>query len=316
MTGLKLSRPRRKISKWLSCLALCLCMVAPLQAATYAALVMDAQTGRVIHGVRPDTLVYPASLTKMMTLYLVFQALEKGKLKLSDKIHVTSHAARQPPCKLGLRPGDSLTVQQAILGLVTKSANDASEAIAVKLGGTPARFAQMMSQKARELGLHHTTFRNASGLFHREQQTTARDMARLGLILMRHFPREYKYFKTRHFVFRGQSHKNHNQLLGQFGCDGLKTGYLCASGWNQVASAQMGSRRYIVCVIGGQTRIGRDRKIQALLKAAFHAPKTLPKVLGCAPPKASKAPRPVVHKAQSLIDQLLAQVDRTSSENI
>ncbi|PRD41718.1 D-alanyl-D-alanine carboxypeptidase [Phyllobacterium phragmitis] len=246
---------------------LCSASASPVQAnAKYAGIVIDAKTGKTLYRNHADSARYPASLTKMMTLYLVFDALESGKISKRTKIPVSRHAARQVPSKLGLRPGQTITVEQVILALVTKSANDAATAIGEFLGGSEAGFARMMTQKARQLGMNSTTFRNANGLPDRRQKTTARDMARLGLALRDHHPRYYSYFTTRSFKYRGRRFGNHNNLLGRVkGVDGIKTGYTRASGFNLVSSVEARGRSIVSVVMGGRTSRSRDAQMRKLI---------------------------------------------------
>jgi D-alanyl-D-alanine carboxypeptidase len=233
----------------------------------YAGIVVDARTGDVLYSENADNLRYPASLTKMMTLYLVFEALESGKIKLSSKVPVSKNAAAEPPSKLGLRPGSSITVEQAILGLVTRSANDASTAVGEFIGGSEARFAQLMTAKARALGMTRTTYRNANGLPNTAQMTTARDQARLGIALRKHFPQYYHYFSTRSFKFGRQVIGNHNRLLGVVrGVDGIKTGYTNAAGFNLVTSAQADGRSIVGVVLGAPSGGWRNSKMTQLVK--------------------------------------------------
>ncbi len=235
-----------------------------------AAIVMDADSGAVLYAEGADRRVYPASLTKMMTLYMVFEALESGRLKLRERIRISRRAAGMPPSRLGLRAGQSLTVEQAILALVTKSANDVAVAVAERLAGTEWRFAKRMTAKARALGMRRTTFRNASGLPNSRQRTTVRDMALLARALVRDFPRYYRYFSRRSFVFKGRRFGNHNRLLGRYaGLDGVKTGYIRASGFNLAASAARNGRRVIAVVAGGRTARARDRRVAELLDLGF-----------------------------------------------
>ncbi len=235
-----------------------------------AAIVMDADTGAVLYAEAADRRIYPASLTKMMTLYMVFEALENGRLKLRERIRISRRAAGMPPSRLGLRAGQSLTVEQAILALVTKSANDVAVAVAERLAGTEWRFAKRMTAKARALGMRRTTFRNASGLPNSRQRTTVRDMALLARALVRDFPRYYRYFSRRSFVFKGRRFGNHNRLLGRYaGLDGVKTGYIRASGFNLAASAVRNGRRVIAVVAGGRTARARDRRVADLLDLGF-----------------------------------------------
>jgi D-alanyl-D-alanine carboxypeptidase len=205
-----------------------------------------------------------------MTLYMVFEALERGKLSLNQKLPVSAKAAVQPPSKLGLRKGQTIKVEDAILALVTKSANDAAVVLAESLGGTESKFAVLMTAKGRQLGMSRTTFRNASGLPDSRQVTTARDMALLAMALLRNFPQHYTYFSTRSFAFGGARHGNHNRLLGHYqGADGIKTGYIRASGYNLVASARRGGRRVIGVLLGGKTAAQRNRQMASLLDVGF-----------------------------------------------
>ena len=181
--------------------------------ARYASIVIDADTGRVLHATNPDTRNYPASLTKMMTLYLVFEAIESGQLKLKQRLPVSARASGMTPSKLGVKRGESITVETIIMALVTKSANDAAVVVAEFLGGTEAKFARIMTKKARAIGMRRTSFRNASGLPNRRQLSTARDMALLAKKLVQNFPQQYRYFSRQRYSFRGKEYKNHNTLL-------------------------------------------------------------------------------------------------------
>ncbi len=238
--------------------------------ARYAAIVMDADNGRVLYAANPDTRNYPASLTKMMTLYMLFEALERGRLTLSQRLAVSRRAAGISPAKLGLKKGETIAVEALILALVTKSANDAAVVVAEALGGTEVKFARMMTAKARELGMRRTSFRNASGLPNRRHRSTARDMATLARQLIQNFPKQYRYFSRRQFTFRGKRFQNHNSLLRSFpGTDGIKTGYIRASGFNLAASAKRGGRRLIAVVFGGRSVKSRDKHIAKLLERGF-----------------------------------------------
>ncbi|MCH7711450.1 MAG: D-alanyl-D-alanine carboxypeptidase, partial [Proteobacteria bacterium] len=233
-------------------------------------IVIDADSGAVLHEVNADTPNYPASLAKMMTLYMVFEALEDGDLRLDQRITVSRRAARQPSSKLGLRRGDKISVEDIILSLVTKSANDAAAAIAETLGGTERNFAKMMTQRARSLGMSNTTFRNASGLPHRRQMTTARDLATLARALRNDFPEYYDFFSTARFSYKGLTHRNHNKLLARYDAvDGIKTGYIHASGFNLATSVKRDGRRLIGVVMGGRSPRSRDRHMIDLLERAF-----------------------------------------------
>lgn len=241
--------------------------------ARYASIVIDSMTGQVLHEVNADTRNYPASLTKMMTLYLVFEALENGRLKLDQRLKVSRRAARQPSSRLGLRRNHRITVEQAILALVTKSANDVAVVLAETLGRTERKFARLMNKKAEALGMKRTNFRNASGLPNRRQLSTARDMATLALALVKHFPEQYSYFSTSKFRYRGRNHRNHNSLLKNYaGTDGLKTGYTRASGYNLAVSTVRDGRRLVAVVFGGKTARSRDRHITSLLDKGFAQP--------------------------------------------
>jgi D-alanyl-D-alanine carboxypeptidase len=238
--------------------------------ATYADIVIDAESGHILHASDPDGLRHPASLTKMMTLYLTFQALEAGRISLHDQLPVSAHAAEQSPSKLGLRRGQHIEVEDAILGVVTESANDAAVVLAEALGGDENHFAQMMTEEAEALGMNHTSYRNASGLPNPAQVTTARDMAVLGHALIYHFVQFYPYFSHEAFTYEGITHENHNHLMSRYdGMDGIKTGYIRASGFNLVASAMRGDTRLIGVVFGGPSTTARDNQMALLLDNGF-----------------------------------------------
>lgn len=251
-------------------LAVSLFVTANAAEARYASIVIDADTGQVLHAANQDTRNYPASLTKMMTLYMAFEALETGKLTLNKKLKVSRRAAGMPPSKLGLKRGQTIRAEDVILALVTKSANDAAVVMAEALGGKETQFARMMTKKARALGMKRTTFRNASGLPNRGQLSTARDMSKLAQALLRDFPSYYSYFSTKTFKYAGRTYRNHNKLLKNYkGTDGIKTGYIRASGFNLVASVKRNDRRLIAVVFGGRTSRSRDRHIRKLLDRGF-----------------------------------------------
>ncbi|MDR1031756.1 MAG: D-alanyl-D-alanine carboxypeptidase [Holosporales bacterium] len=239
----------------------------------YSAVVIDADSGQVLYEENAQEQVCPASLTKMMTLLLVFDALKSGKLSLDQKIRISRRASMQSPSKLGLRAGTRISVRDAMLALATKSANDIAVALAEAVGKTEGNFARLMTQKARSIGMRNTTFRNASGLFARNQKTTAMDMAKLSKHLIRKYPEQYKLFSTKVFTYYGWSHRNHNGLLwfnrGGLRYDGIKTGYIEQSGFNLAASAVKDGRRMIAVVMGGKTRKERDSRVNLLLQAAF-----------------------------------------------
>lgn len=251
---------------------LVLALPAPGAAANdrYAAFVVDQDTGVVMHSRRSDAQRHPASLTKMMTLYMMFEAIELGEVGLQDQIRVSARAASAPPSRLGLSAGDTITVEDAILALVVKSANDVALAVGERLAGGEARFAEQMTERAAGLGLESTLFRNASGLPDSRQVTSARDMARLAIALHRDYPQYFHYFNADSFRFRGRTYRNHNSLVGRVeGVDGLKTGYIRASGFNIVVSAERHDHRLIAVVMGGPTAQARDAHAEELLDAAF-----------------------------------------------
>ena len=268
----------------------------------YSAIVTDGRTGNTLIAASPDEQRYPASLTKMMTVYLAFEALRDGRTTLDSVLRVSGNAASMPPSRLGLTSGMTMTVEEAILALVTKSANDAAAALGEYLGGgSEERFAQMMTMKARALGMTRTTFRNASGLPDLDQVTTARDMALLGRRLMQDHPNRYSFFSTPHFVFRGRTHWNHNRLLQEYeGTDGIKTGYVNDSGFNLVASAQRDGVRLIAAVFGGRTGRERDRHMMALLDQGFIQMGVTPTVRRSLPPLMAAAEAAPLRAARSL----------------
>jgi D-alanyl-D-alanine carboxypeptidase len=232
----------------------------------YSAIVVDANSGKTLHEASADSLRHPASLTKIMTLYLLFERLESGKMKLNSAMPVSDHASVQAPTKLGLRPGQNLEVEDAIRGLVTKSANDAAVVVAEAIAGNEDDFAALMTSKARALGMTRTTYRNASGLPNDEQVTTARDQALLGRAIQERFPRYYRYFSTPSFTYRGESMRNHNRLLGRVeGVDGIKTGYTRASGFNLVTSVKRDNRYIVAVVLGGSSAGSRDARMRDLI---------------------------------------------------
>jgi D-alanyl-D-alanine carboxypeptidase len=252
-------------------LAAVLCAASPAWASKYASIVIDMETGQVLHDRDADETRHPASLTKVMTLYLVFDAIESGKLKLSDRLTVSKAAARAQPSKLGLKAGTTIKVEDAIRALVTKSANDVAIVIAEKLGGgTEAKFVTKMNAKAKELGMHATTFRNASGLPDKRQVTTARDMAKLAEAVYLDHKNRYNYFALSSFTWGKRKYLNHNELLRKVdGVDGIKTGFTNASGYNLMASAERNGRRVIAIMLGGTTGRSRDAHVRDLIEAAF-----------------------------------------------
>jgi D-alanyl-D-alanine carboxypeptidase len=232
----------------------------------FSSIIVDGNSGAVLSSNNPDGIRRPASLTKIMTLYLLFERLDAGKMKLDTEMEVSEHASEQAPTKLGLKPGQTLKVEDAIKGLVTRSANDAAVVIAEAIAGDEDEFAKLMTRKARSLGMSKTTYRNASGLPNDEQLTTARDQATLGRAIQDRYPRYYRYFATTVFNYRGQSIRNHNRLLGNVeGIDGIKTGYTRASGFNLVSSMRRGNRHLIGVVLGGRSGGSRDATMRNLL---------------------------------------------------
>jgi D-alanyl-D-alanine carboxypeptidase len=232
----------------------------------FSSIIVDGNSGAVLSSNNPDGIRRPASLTKIMTLYLLFERLDAGKMKLDTEMEVSEHASDQAPTKLGLKPGQTLKVEDAIKGLVTRSANDAAVVIAEAIAGDEDEFAKLMTRKARALGMSKTTYRNASGLPNDEQLTTARDQATLGRAIQDRYPRYYRYFATTVFNYRGQSIRNHNRLLGNVeGVDGIKTGYTRASGFNLVSSMRRGNRHLVGVVLGGRSGGSRDATMRNLL---------------------------------------------------
>lgn len=256
--------------------ALALALASPAAAQDrYAAIVMDARTNEVLLEDQADANRFPASLTKMMTLYMVFEAIERGDISLNTRWTASRNASRQPPSRLGLRCTrrrgcDSITVDQAIRALAVQSANDVATLVGERLGGSEARFAANMTARARELGLTDTRFANASGLPDERHRTTARDMAILSQALWRDFPQYYHYFQTPTFSWRRNHGRNHNRLLGEVtGVDGIKTGYTRASGFNLATMAERNGRRVIVVVLGGETSAARNAQVAYLVEGAF-----------------------------------------------
>ncbi|MFD1197061.1 SPOR domain-containing protein [Brucella gallinifaecis] len=280
----------------------------------YAAIVVDANTGKTLFASSADAKRYPASLTKMMTIYMLLEAMQAGRINKDSRIPISAYAAARPPTKIGFKKGQSIRVEDAILAMVTKSANDVAAASGEFLGGSEERFAQMMTAKARRLGMKNTTFRNASGLPNRQQVTTARDMAILSIALRQHFPREFSYFSRSSFQYRGQTIRGHNRLLGRIeGVDGIKTGYTNASGYNLASSVNLDGRRIVAVVMGGNTGASRDAHMAQLIKKYLPAAtrgrpseplialrnQTPQLVASATLPKASNAPVPV---ARQVID--------------
>ncbi len=268
-------------------------------------IAVDAQTGDVLTAVRSQTSWHPASLTKMMTLYLLFDALDRGKVTMNTRIKLSRRAARQPPSKLGLGPGGRIAVRDAIPALAIKSANDIAMAVAEHLGRTEGKFANLMTKTARKLGMRRTNFRNASGLHHSQQVTTARDMAILAVALIRDYPQYYRYFGQKKFRFGKRVYNNHNPMLKSYsGMDGLKTGYIYKAGFNLAASVKRDQRRVVAVVLGGDSPRQRSKIMKAALDLAFerlddpnrkHITTRLPVRLKAPPP----VPRPRLHRQRT-----------------
>ncbi|MBA1140384.1 D-alanyl-D-alanine carboxypeptidase [Mesorhizobium sp. CCANP35] len=241
---------------------------ASSMAARSSAIVVDAKTGKVLYSSDANGRRYPASLTKMMTLYLTFEALAKGRISKNTPVPFSAKAAAEPPTKLGVKAGAAVSVETAILSMVTKSANDSATALGELLGGSESNFARMMTAKARQLGMDGTVFRNANGLPDPGQFTTAHDMAMLGIALREHYPQYYGYFSQRSFLYGRQRINGHNRLLGRIkGVDGIKTGYTRASGFNLVSSVSDGNRRLVAVVMGGTSGRSRDNQMAGLINA-------------------------------------------------
>ncbi len=299
----------------LLCLAL-MTPTTPAQASNrYAAIVIEEATGRVLFSRNADKKLYPASLTKIMTLYLLFEEIEAGRLTLDSRLKVSRVAASRSPSKLYLPVGSSISVENAILALVTKSANDVATVVSEALSGTEREFAKRMTRKARALGMINTTFKNASGLPNREQKSTARDMARLGVAIRRDFPHYYHYFSRTSFTYKGRKYGNHNKLLRSFdGTDGIKTGYTNASGFNLVAATERNGVRLIGVVFGGRTGNSRNAHMTKILSAQFKrvqpfAVRQIAAVPPPPPPRPNMPTRPQTKPASVEVAALLAPQD-------
>ncbi|MFN3892832.1 MAG: serine hydrolase [Beijerinckiaceae bacterium] len=234
----------------------------------YAAMVVDANTGRVLHAANENALRHPASVTKVMTLYLLFEQMERGRFRLDTPLPISANAASMPPTKVGLRPGQTITVENAIGSLITKSANDIAVVVAEAIAGDEATFARMMTRKAQSLGMSRTVFRNASGLPNPEQVTTARDLTILGRAIQDRFPKQFAYFSKHEHRMGQVVMRNHNRLLGRLEyVDGIKTGYIRASGFNVLTSAKLDGRSVVAVVMGGRTAAHRDGIMANLLQS-------------------------------------------------
>jgi D-alanyl-D-alanine carboxypeptidase len=256
-----------------SFVALASVFTATHTSAKYASFVMNAETGQVLHAVNENTRNYPASLTKLMTLYLLFEALEKKEISFNSRLKISRKAANRPASKLGLKPGQTIKVKDAVMAIIVKSANDVASVVAENIGGNERRFALQMTHKARNLGMTRTVFRNASGLPHRGQLSTAKDMAILTRAIINHFPQYYNLFSHRYFKFENRTYKSHNKVLKTFpGAEGMKTGYIRASGYNLVTTAKQNGKRIIGVVFGGKSSRLRNSHMKQLLTRAFRLP--------------------------------------------
>ena len=293
----------RALLQYIAALALALATLASATNAAlaadnnYAAIVVDANTGQVLFSRNADLTRYPASLTKMMTLYLIFEDLDRGKISLRSRLSVSTNAANQAPSKLGLTAGSHIRIEDAILALVTKSANDVAMVVAENLSANAEAFAQRMTATARALGMSSTTFRNPHGLPDSGQVTTARDMTLLGRALQDRFPQYFGYFSTESFRWNGTTYRNHNNLLGDIeDVNGIKTGYTSASGYNLVTSLQRDSRHIVAVVMGGNTSASRDQHMRDLIDTYL--------------PRASNGPRTAALVVADPLDLVLVPLPR------
>lgn len=282
----------------------CLIFMAVLTPANanpkYASIVMDADTGMILSQRYSNKVLHPASLTKMMTLLMAFEALDRGTIRKTDRVRISRRAASMVPSKLGLPAGSSIKVEDAIYALVTKSANDIAVALAEHIGGSESKFAAMMTNRARTIGMSKTRFKNASGLHNRYQVSTARDMAKLGRYILQRHPHYYGYFSTKSFTYRGKTYRSHNRLMSSYkGMDGFKTGYINASGFNLVASANRNGRRLIGVVFGGRTSKSRNSHMASLLDKGFSKVKNIRMARVKTPPRPTQKPFYGVADAQT-----------------
>ena len=274
MISIRSSQMHRPFILFFALVLSCLVLQGTFQPAAakpqFSAIAVDARTGKILFGTAIDGPRHPASLTKVMTLYVLFQDLKAGRLKLTSDLKVSQRAASMQPSKLGVKPGSTISVEDAIKALITRSANDVAAAIGENLEGTEANFAARMTRTARAIGMSKTTFKNASGLPNPAQVTTARDFATLSLRIQRDFPEYYPYFRIASFNYKGQTIRTHNRLLGRFqGTDGIKTGYIGASGFNLTTSAKRGDKRIVGVVMGSSSGGVRDKYMMKMLDSAF-----------------------------------------------
>lgn len=256
---------------------LCILIIVTISAVSWAApskkasLVVDLNSGKILHAENAKEYRYPASLVKMMTLYVTFKELDKGKLSLKQKLTVSKKAASMPRLNLSLKPGSKITVQEAILGIIIHSANDASVVLAEAIAGNEANFSKLMNLQAKKLGMHHTNFMNASGLPNAKQKTTAIDLAKLAIALKKDFPQYFSWFSLNSFTVNGNRFNSHNRVVQNYQwANGLKTGYTCASGFNLATTASKDGKHLVGIVLGGETASNRDKKMVALLDQCFH----------------------------------------------
>ena len=287
----------------------------------YASIVVDAETGKVLRARNANKVLHPASLTKIMTLYMAFDALSRGQLKLADRVPISRRANGMQPSKLDLPVGSSIKVEDAIYSLVTKSANDVAVALGEKIAGSEWAFAKRMTSKARDLGMKNTVFKNASGLPDNKQVSTARDMAILARALIYNHPQYYHYFSTKNFSYRGNNYRNHNRLMSTYkGMDGIKTGYIHASGFNLVASAVRDNRRLVAVVFGGRTSKTRNAHMAEIMDEGFVLAKKLPKTrvasLHISTPVRSPLPRMKPDTTQIVLASLEAAAAVTATRAI
>jgi D-alanyl-D-alanine carboxypeptidase len=237
----------------------------------YSELLINSDTGKVIKSTRAEELRYPASLTKMMTIYLAFEQIKYGKMHFNKQLYVSRHAASMPRTNLALKGGSYITLKEALMGLVVHSANDAAVVLAENIGGNESRFAELMTKRAKQLGMNNTSFKNASGLHNPNQYTTAKDMAILGIALKKHYPQYYGMFSQTTFKYKGVTYTSHNNVTKQFkGVDGIKTGFVNASGFNLVSSARTKSGNLIGVILGGRTAYTRDARMKAMLNEGIY----------------------------------------------
>jgi D-alanyl-D-alanine carboxypeptidase len=279
----------------------------------YASIVIDVNSGKTLQATNADAPRFPASVTKVMTLYMLFEQIERGRFTLETPLKVSAFAARQAPSKIGFDPGETIEVEEAIKALVTKSANDVAVVVAEAISGDQETFAEQMTRKARALGMSRTTFKNASGLPNPEQVTTARDLTILGRAIHDRFPKYWRYFQTRNFEYAGRNYRNHNRLLGRVdGVDGIKTGYTRASGFNLLTSARDGNRHLMAVVLGGRSGRIRDAQMASLIEnhlpRAYAGTRIAPQIA-----EARVAEEPVrvaaVQKPEPKVEPVVARVE-------